>query len=365
MAALGSGLEVRGLCIAGATPVPLDEVQVTRVPPDALTSRRPATSGEPQSESWLIREARGVFRVVRLARTTVRLARAGRGIGPAIVHANDFETLPAAAWLARRGGARLVYDAHELYTGFEARPPRGWAAVLRQLEGILARRADAVITVSPGIGERLQRLHHLATTPLVILNCPPVSAVAGQSSDTGDLLRVVYQAAVGPNRRVSDLFDAASNTDGVRITVRVAGADSGHLRQEAFSRGVAELVEISDPVSPDDLQRALAPHDVGVVIDRRATQNTELALPNKLFEYLMAGLAVVVPRLEAMAALVERHGVGCTYEPGNPADLGRALTELATDRPRLDSMKHEARRLALERYNAEAQEPILLEAWGL
>ncbi len=67
----------------------------------------------------------------------------------------------------------------------------------------------------------------------------------------------------------------------------------------------------------------------------------------------MAGLAVVVPRLAAMAALVERDGVGCTYEPGNPADLGRAhSTELATDRPRLDAMKRrgpQARTRALQR----------------
>jgi glycogen(starch) synthase len=364
-AALGRGLEVRGLCIAGATPVPLDEVPVTRVPPDPLTARRPTTSGDPPTQPLAIREARGIFRLVRLGRTTVRLARAGRGIEPAIVHANDFDTLPAAAWLARRGRARLVYDAHELYTGFESRPPLCWSTIQRQLEGILARRADAVITVSPGIADRLQKLHSLTTTPLVTFNCPPVSSVAAPSRGAGEPLQVVYQAAVGPNRNISDLFDAASRTDGVRITIRVAGADPARLRHEAFARGVAEQVEISDPVAPDELLSALAPHDVGVVIDRRATDNTELALPNKLFEYLMAGLAVVVPRLEAMADLVEREAVGLAYEPGSPRDLGRALTELAADRPRLEAMKHRARQLALERYNAEAQEPVLLEAWGL
>ena len=63
---------------------------------------------------------------------------------------------------------------------------------------------------------------------------------------------------------------------------------------------------------------ALTPFDIGLVIDRPETDNARFALPNKLFEYMMAGLAVVVPNVPAMARLVETEGIGRTYEPGRP-----------------------------------------------
>jgi len=63
-----------------------------------------------------------------------------------------------------------------------------------------------------------------------------------------------------------------------------------------------------------------------------------------------------------MARLVEREGVGRTYAPGR---LGAVLAELAADRPAVEAMRRRARAAAVERYNAEAQRPVIYEAWGL
>jgi glycosyltransferase involved in cell wall biosynthesis len=64
-----------------------------------------------------------------------------------------------------------------------------------------------------------------------------------------------------------------------------------------------------------------------------------------------------------MTPLVEGEGVGVTYDPGAPEDLGRALAVLAREPERLEQMRRVARRLALERYNAEAQREILAAVW--
>jgi len=101
-----------------------------------------------------------------------------------------------------------------------------------------------------------------------------------------------------------------------------------------------------------------------LVINRPLTRNDELVFPNKLFEYLMAGLAVIVPRLPGLASLVDAEEIGLTYEPGQPAALGAALTQLAREPSRVAAMRKRARQLALERYNAEAQTGCLLTAWG-
>ena len=129
-------------------------------------------------------------------------------------------------------------------------------------------------------------------------------------------------------------------------------------------------VAVAEPVEPTRLVEALAGFDVGLVINRPLTRNDELVFPNKLFEYLMAGLAVVVPALPGLVPLVEGERIegeriGLTYEPGRPERLGAALAELAADRARLVEMRRRARRLALERFNAEAQREPLVRALGL
>ena len=300
--------------------------------------------------SGLGRELRGLVRLTRLALVTAKLLAASRSLRTDVVHANDLDTLPAGFLLARRAKARLVYDAHELYSGFEADPPRLWHRLSLALEGALARRADAVVTVSEPIADELTRRLRLRREPLLVLNCPPLEPVDVEPRP-GAPVRAIYQAAVGPGRVLDDVVEAARAAPQVDVSVRLLGWE-----------GWLDGVRVEPPVAPGELVSALAAYDVGLVIDRPLTDNARLALPNKLFEYLMAGLAVVVPRAPAMAKLVEEHGVGVVYDAGG---LGGALQQLASDRDALDEMRRRARELAVTRFNAETQAPALHRAWGL
>ena len=292
-----------------------------------------------------------MYRLARLAVATIGLVRRGWNNTPAIVHAHDLDTLPAGYLLARSRRARLVYDAHELYSGFEQHPPRIWHRLSLSLEGVLARRADAVVTVSEPIAAELTRRLRLRRPPLLVLNCPPLEEVDVEPRP-GVPVRAIYQAAVGPGRLLEDVVEAARAAPEVEVSVRLLGGDRRPLPG----------VRVEPPVAPDALVAALAPYDIGLVIDRLETDNTRLALPNKLFEYLMAGLAVAVPRAPAMAELVEAYGVGVVYEPGC---LGDALQRLAADREALDEMRRRARELAVSHFNAELQRPELVRAWGI
>jgi glycosyltransferase involved in cell wall biosynthesis len=312
-------------------------------------------------ERALVREARGLYRLARLAKMTRGLYRTGRILGRFdVVHANDLDTLPAAWLLARASGARLVYDAHELYTDQEPDPPRLHRAVSRALEGALARRSDAVVTVSEPIADELQQQLRLRGAPVVVLNAPERDETEPPPHADGPL-RAIYQGAMGPGRPLEDLLVAAEHAPGVQFTLRVAGADPDALRRTATR---LPNVEVVDPVAPTELVAALRGYDVGLIINRPVTRNDELVFPNKLFEYLMAGLAVAVPRLPGMTPLVEGEGVGVTYEPGKPDLLGEALVQLDADRPSLVGTKARARALALERFNAEISATTLASVWA-
>ena len=362
-AAFAAGVDVVGLCgrIGGAAQAPLAGLRVVRVGRAGRTSAR-HEAASPRREVRLLQELRGIVRLLRLGLRTIQLARAGRRLGRFdIVHANDLDTIVAGWLLARRNGAELVYDAHELYSEFDAEAPRLARRILLSVEALLARRAATVVTVSGPLADELRRRLRLRTRPLVVLNAP----ARNESEPSPDASGFVYQGAFGPGRPLEDLLAAAARAPSVRLTIRVVRFDTARLRDAVAAHGLVERVAIAEPLPPDRLLDGLRDFGVGVIFDRPATRNSELSLPNKLFEYLMAGLAVVVPRLEALGPFVDEHRVGIAYEAGSTDALAEALEELATSPALTAELRANARRLALERFNAEAQEQTLLRAWGL
>jgi glycosyltransferase involved in cell wall biosynthesis len=360
-----AGLDVQGLCVSDGPGLP--GLAVARVPTMRLEQRlRAAGVASVGRSSRAVREARGLYRLWRHAMLTSRLARAGRALGRFdVVHANDFDTLPAAAYLARRSNGRIVYDSHEIYTEQEPNAPVAYRAIVRRIEGALARRSHAVITVSPAYADRIKPLLALKDTPSIVMNCPPIESARVPRPTPNGRLRAIYQSSVGPGRFHEDLLLAADHADGASITIRMTGIDIDALRGEVASLGLGDRVEIVEPVPADRLVEGLDGFDVGLIINRPVTLNDELVLPNKLFEYMMAGLAVVAPDLPQLAEVIEREQAGVTFPAGDPQAMGRAIRRLAEDRPLLERLRGNARRAALDTYNAEAQAVGLARAWGL
>jgi glycosyltransferase involved in cell wall biosynthesis len=366
LAAARQSWDTVGLCarLSGHEPLPVEGVVIERVghPTMAPRLRRIGFDGFRQMTP-VERELRGIVRLVRLARLTFDLRRAAHALGRFdIVHANELETLPVGWLIARRLGARLVYDAHEIYASSEPDHPRIFTAVTSVLEAALARRATAVTTVSTPIAEELRSRLKLQATPSVILNCPDESEQPAERNGAAPL-RAVYQGAMGVSRPLGDIFAAAAAAPSVHFTIRVAGADLGSLRRRAADLGIAGRVKIAEPVEPTKLVEALAGEHVGLIINRPVSRNDELVFPNKLFEYLMAGLAVVAPRLPGMTPLLEEEQVGATFVAGDPVALGETLEQLAAQPDRVAAMRKRARRLARGRYNARVQAELLRAVW--
>jgi glycogen synthase len=363
-AAQARGFEVVAACgrISGEAPVPFENVRVARAGhPGRAHGLWGVASARRRSRT--VRDVRGLLRLARLLGRTAALVRAARALGPAdVVHANDLDTLPAGFLVARRWRARLVYDAHELYSDFDAPAPRLTKRLTLALERALARRADAVVTVSDGIADELVKRLRLPTKPYVVVNAPHREERGLHRFDGGPL-RAVYQGRLGPGRPLDDLLAAAEQAESVELSLRIPLVDPRVLRETVAARGLDGRVRVLDPVPPEHVLDALSDFEVGLLFDRPQSRNSELSFPNKLFEYLMAGLAVVAPRLESVGPLLEREGVGITFEPGRPDGLAKALQRLAADRDLLLELRARARELALTRLNAEAAADTLVAAW--
>ncbi len=278
-------------------------------------------------------------RSVRLGTEATRLALRAAACRPDAIHAHDAAMLLPGLLAARRSSARLVYDSHELATGVPYRSGV-WAAVVATAERLGVPRADAVIAVSDGIAAELQERYGLRKRPAVIRNLPDLPPPgAAPASDLRRELRVgaapllLHQGAAAAGRGCETLLRALALLPDAHLLFLGAGdRDVGRLGIVAEDCGVATRTHFVGPVSPEALLSYTAQADVGISLLEDSCDNHRLALPNKLFEYVAAGLPVVVSELPEAARLVRERRIGFPADPGDPSSVAAALRTALSQR---------------------------------
>ncbi len=265
------------------------------------------------------------------------MLQAARRVRARVYHASDLFVLPALYAAARQHHGRLAYDARELYPHVFGTVGKPWASwVWARLEGFFAPRAHVVFTVNDSIADAMARRYAI-TRPTVLFNVPdaaPVPVTDVLREQTGVLPGVpivLYQGALFPHRGLPVLVDAMAQVPGAALVLMGEGPLRGALETQIKAGGLAGRAFVLDPVPPDGLLAVTASADVGAVTLDDACLSYRFALPNKLFEYLMARLPVAATDLPELRRVVEGHGVGLLSPPGDVAALSDTLTRLTSD----------------------------------
>ncbi|NBC17673.1 MAG: glycosyltransferase [Bacteroidetes bacterium] len=265
------------------------------------------------------------------------MAQAARSIPARVYHASDLYTLPAMFLAARRHDARLVYDARECYPHVASTAGRPHVRLFwHLLERFFARRADAVFTVSTSIAERMASAYGIPP-PMLLHNVPPRQRVTpstylrDQTGVADDTCLLLHQGSVQKDRGCEHLVDAMRDVDGAVLVFLGGGPRKPELQQHVTREGLGDRVRFLDPVPPDDLLPVTASADVGITLLEDTCLNHRFALPNKLFEYLMAGLPVLASDLPEIRSVVDGHEVGLLVDPSDRRALVDALRRLVRD----------------------------------
>jgi len=247
-----------------------------------------------------------------------------------VVHAHDFNVLQLAADLADRQQALLVYDSHEWWSGRQVHGRRTPVerAHDKRVERRIVRRADAVLTVSDGIAKNLGRWRQPQGTDVVVIrNTFP----AREQSDVPLPQRpvgVVYAGRIGAARDLETLLAATAS---IGLTTRLMGpVERGFLE---WLRPSSARVRIEPARPVDEVDDVLRTDGISVVTLTDTCENHRLALPNKLFHAVRAGVPVLAADLPEMRRLVTRYGLGQLYRPGDVGSMRAALERLIEDYP--------------------------------
>lgn len=256
-------------------------------------------------------------------------------------HCNDFEAFVLGC-LAQRLNRKLdlIYDCHEFESERNAKPELE-RKIVRWLESRWIHRASAVITVSPSIAqaykERYREAHGMKSIHLV-RNIPEPRPEANRNSVEGDLFRnrfnipadhfiALYQGAFTHNRGLETTLEAMEGLENEGIHLVLMGY--GPLQPLVDTAAARHPhIHVHPAVPYDEVLAHTQSADVGLVSVKPTCLSYLYCLPNKLFEYILAGVPVLSNDLPDCRALIETYEVGQTVSPDTPAAWREAFRSL-------------------------------------
>ena len=286
---------------------------------------------------------------------------------PDVVHCNDLDTLLVGVIAKQRYGCRVIYDAHEYYP--ESDPQGRWfdRALFGRMERYLARRADAVLTVNHLLADVMQAAYGLREVH-ALPNAEPVAGIVAEQRRS-EMTRLaagrvsfLFQGGFLAHRGLEEIVDAWPRvTDKAVLFLR--GRDNHHRRAlmtRCEKLGVlGKAVYFLDAVDEDSLVAAASEADVGIIPYKAEIRNYQLACPNKLSQYMHAGLMVLANDLPYVREVLADAGSGMHYSSADRETIVRAVDRLASDRDLLNRGRTNAHKYARERFHWEAFSSVL------
>lgn len=278
-----------------------------------------------------------------------------------VYHANDLPVLAPTIKVARKNGAKVIYDSHELYMdqGMFLSDFIINRYTNEEYDGI--RHSSAVITVNEFIGKELKRRYSLKEEPHVIYNYPYATAKTTRIQKENSETVILYQGLYGPSRGLEELVESMKYVDRkYQLKLRGVGDYALKLRQIVKEQKLEDRVEFLDPVKSDELTKSATFADIGVIMYKADCLNNLYASPNKLFEYINAGLAILCNNLPFVANIVETRKLGICVEKVDAKTLAEAIGRF--NKERIELFKKNAN-LVSNVFTWENQEPKILEIY--
>lgn len=288
---------------------------------------------------------------------------------PDIVMAHNIETLLPAYRASQRCDAMLVFDSMEYHADMGDGQDETTIRLTRAIESRCLPQCSLITTSGPRVSAALHDVYGVEDL-VALYNMPAVEQELAATKEAGFGL-YWRNTSIGLGQR--GLEDAMRAIVGLPSDVRLhlqgnLPADRGAaVSRLAEQLGIADRLVIHPPYRREAAVREASRFHVGLCLERPGIRNHELTVSNKMFDYHMAGLAVVASDLPSLRDVINDSGGGLVYRAGDSGALRQQLLSLYEDRDQYANLARRAREYALQKGNlssvvrdfSEAMRPLL------
>lgn len=268
-----------------------------------------------------------------VCRVHEELVRAALATGADSFYGGTVGGLGATFEAARRAGREYGLDLEDFYSGNHPDDPV-LVRIVERIEAEVLKGARFLTAASDGIAEAYRE--KFGVEAVTIHNTFPLPAEEPEPSPASKVLKLYwFSQTIGRGRGLEDAVEAIRRA-GISAELHLRGSpDAAYVEglENAIRQNVPELrLVVHEPAPPDDMVSLLRGYDVGLAIEPPVSVNRDLCLSNKVFTYILGGLALVMTTTTGHQRLIdELEGECVAYAPGDVDALAAGLDRLAND----------------------------------
>jgi glycosyltransferase involved in cell wall biosynthesis len=292
-----------------------------------------------------------------------RMLQAARKLDARLYHFHDPEILLVALFLGKNG-TKVVYDSHEDVP--RSMLSRDWipawirpglSSVFEAFENFVVKRISAVVGATPHIAARFARLNPIT---VAINNYPLFSEIEEVVDHASASRSVCYLGGIGRIRGIEEIVRAL---DYVNARLILAGPFESIETEQAMRELPSwSKVDYRGMVSRPAVREIMAESSAGLIFFHPEPNHVD-AQPNKMFEYMSAGLPVLASDFPLWRELLVDTGAGLVANPLDPKDIARVINELLSDPTKGVEMGRCGRENVVSRYLWSFEEKKLFDLY--
>ncbi|MCH8567904.1 MAG: glycosyltransferase family 4 protein [Balneolales bacterium] len=277
----------------------------------------------------------------RFVDVILKMGRIAKKIPFDVLHAHDLDALTAARFFSGSLKKKLlIYDSHELYLNSVSLQHRKITKTFWAIAEYLAiQRANRVITVCESIASILQDRYKLKLKPDVIRNFSEKFISVTAKSDFMKIAleikervsaMVLYHGVIREGRGLDLLFDMLAADSSTGAIICGDGPMLEALKQRSENENIANRILFTGFIDRSGFYCLSAIADIGYCYIEPTNPSYYYSLPNKLTEYIQAGLPVLASNLPEISKILHTYGAGITIPEKHihHTDLSKAIHEI-------------------------------------
>jgi len=244
-----------------------------------------------------------------------------------IILANDTDTLLAAYCAASLRRKPIVFDAHELYTEVPELVNRKVVKKIWQsIENLILPHIKYAYTVCQPIADIYKRRNGIQMS--VVRNAPFLQKPCPESKKTlsfpGKKI-LLYQGAINVGRGIEWVIDAMPHIPNAVFCIAGDGDILEQIRQQISDKKLEDKVVLLGRISLEELHKYTCSADLGISLLENRGLNYYYSLPNRIFDFVQAGVPVLATDFPEIRSIVEQYKIGVLTTDYSPENLASTI----------------------------------------
>jgi len=300
-------------------------------------------------------------RISRMTKTVSKVYSRAISLDADIYHLHDPELMPIGLKLKKKG-KKVIFDAHEdLPKQLLTKPylNRLTRVVLSKVfsiyEGLVCKKFDAIITATPVIRDKFLKINKNSYD---INNFPLINELNSSTDWDEKASEVAYVGGYSEIRGIKQIVKAMAHTQNIKLNLAGACSEKD-VKVEVSQYAGWKNVDDYGQVSRSKVKEILAQSRVGIVTFLAAPNHVE-SQPNKMFEYMSAGIPVLGSNFNLWKEIIVNNDCGICVDPESPKEIAEGISRLVQDSNLSRKMGENGRKAVMEKYNWEKEAEKLL-----